>query len=464
MNYRKFPKQLLDYNGFIDVPKIIKAKKETKLFPGLNYFVHKLRTNEFPFLDYSRRIYLDSTATSQEPLSVINKIYKYRTNYVRGSNHSKNSKEARRVQEAYEESKRKLTDFFCATDYQIGFTSGTTGSSNLIATRFPFKKGDLLLITEMEHNSQILTARNFAKMQGATVKYIPISYPDGRLDLDYLKKVVDSWKTGKILLNLVHVSNVSGVINPIKKIRNILGADSYIYLDMAQSAGHMPINLNKLAVDFAGVSAHKMYGPMGIGAFLVNKKSEKFIDNKLIGGGAVQLVSKCDYLPSTTPERLEDGTQNLEGAIEWGYSIDFLNNIGMDVIEAHDVALGKFFLKELQKIQGVIIYGPKKFSNRSAVITFNIGSIFSYDALARELDKKGVSVRDGCFCAHIYGAKLLGRSKETERIIKLMKAGKVKEAGKLPGAVRASFAFYNTLEEAYKTVCVIKKIAQKYTR
>jgi len=314
----------------------------------------------------------------------------------------------------------------------------------------------------MEHNSQVLTARNAAKKAGADVKYVPVLLPEGRLDLEALKKIVSESNAGKILLMLVHVSNVTGVINPVSEIKKILPDNALIYLDIAQSAGHMPVSLDDLGVDFAGVSAHKMYGPMGMGAFFVKKESDKFLSNAVSGGGAVRLVGKEDVAYEVSPARFEPGTQNLEGAMEWGFAIDFLNKIGMDAIERHDRVLGEYFLSEILKIDGVEVYGPKDFEARTAVITFNIGSSgTNYQETAKKLNSKGVSVRDGCFCAHLLLPQLLGVSEalNNSRIDSIQGGADFDSLG-VEGAARAAFSFYNTLSDADKGLEAIREAAK----
>lgn len=458
-------------NGFSPQSEIVELVKEHQMLPGLLPDVYDIRGRDFPLLDEKGRVYLDSTATSQEPQSVKERIHEYRKTTIRGSTHADNSTEAREAQRDYLEVKGKMRDFFNAQNYDVVFTSGTTASSNMLAINFPFEKGDLLLLTEMEHNSQILTVRNFAGAASAEIIYIPVSLPDGRLDLEYLTKVVTNRKKGGIFLNLVHVSNVTGVINPVKKIRKILGDRGLIYLDMAQSAGHLPLDLDDLDVDFAAVSAHKMYGPMGVGALFVNKRSEKRLLSKLDGGDTLMLVGESFVIHKDSPERFEPGTQNIEGVIEWGFALDYLKQIGMKNIEEHDRVLGEYFMGELQQIYGVEVYGPTKlpFKDRTAVITFNVGPFMdrNYDQIARELDKRSISVRDGCFCANIYVRKLLGEiievpeTNEKEAILKSIKDDLSKNILKPVGAVRASFAFYNTLEDARKAVEAIREITSQ---
>ena len=218
---------------------------QLSLLPNIN----EIRERDFPLFERKGRIYLDSTATSQEPQTVKNAMHEYRCNTIRGSNHSKNSLEAREAENQFEEAREKLLNFFGAGNYILCFTSGTTDSSNWLATRFPFKRDDLLILTNIEHNSQLVTFRNIARVYGAKIKFIPENAITGQIDLYTLNKLVKKHKKGKILINLIHASNVTGVINPVQEVRKIIGERGFIYLDMAQSAGHMPINLDELDVD-----------------------------------------------------------------------------------------------------------------------------------------------------------------------------------------------------------------------
>ena len=458
--------KMADYvgkDGFLDIPRMITDGSQKELFPRLLPNIAEIREKDFPLFERLKRVYLDSTATSQEPQSIKDKMYKYRSNNLRGSNHSKNSAEAREAQKQYDAARTNLVGFFSSNNYLTGFTGGTTDTSNWIATRFPFEKGDRLILTEAEHNSQILTVRNIASKYGVEVRYVACSKDDGRLDLSQLRNIMAERKSGKTLLNLVHVSNVTGVVNPVEEIREIMGDDGFIYLDMAQSAGHKRINLDKLDVDFAGISSHKMYGPEGIGAIFINNKSARHIPSLISGGSAVNLVSKHFTVDKTGVARFEPGTQDLEGAMEWKLTIDYLNRIGIDNIEAHDRELTKYFIGELEKIDGVRVYGPKSLEDRTAVVSFNIGSFTkkNYDLVARELDSRGISVRDGCFCTHILTAKIVGLPRWVHEVrTGMMKLGLSADMLKLPGAVRASFSFYNNLEDAHKAVSAIREISK----
>ena len=432
---------------------------------GLLPNIDEIRERDFPQLIESGRIYLDTTATSQEPWSVVKRMCRYRRSHVRGSNHSSHSAEAREAHEAFDSARAKVTDFFGAHNFTTGFTSGVTDTSNYIASRFPFKSGDLLVLTDMEHNSQILTARNFAKNAGAKVKYAPIDN-SGRLDLERLENIIRSQTRGKILLNLIHVSNVTGVENNVREIRELLGERGFIYLDMAQSAGHMPINLDELDVDFAGVSSHKLYGPMGIGNIFINNRSKRYVGNSVSGGSAIEMVSRWFTAKAGEPARFEPGTQDIEGAIEFGYTLDYLKQIGMGRIAAHEHALGERFFYGIRDTEGIHILGPQDYAAKAAaVISFTIGNTMkkTYDEVAKALDTKGISVRDGCFCSHIYTARLLGMPSIVHEVrTALMRGGVSKTMLKLPGAVRASFGFYNTLEESEKAISAVKEVAGEH--
>ncbi|MFA6088849.1 MAG: aminotransferase class V-fold PLP-dependent enzyme [Candidatus Woesearchaeota archaeon] len=448
---------------FINVPKLVRENKIKEVFPNLNPNVYNIRANDFPLFDKLGRIYLDSTATSQEPKSVKDKIHEYKTTHIRGSNHSKNSEEARESHKQYENARQNISSFFGANNYVMGFTSGSTETSNWLGMHFPLNEGDNLILTEMEHNSQILTARHIAKKNGVNVYYVPVNKKDGSLNLDTLQEIVKKQKKGNIIMNLVHVSNFTGIINPVEKIREILGDRGFLYLDMAQSAGHIPINLDKLDVDFAGVSSHKMCGPMGMGAIFINNRSKRHIQNDISGGSAVKMVSKTFESPVDFPANIEPGTQNIEGAIEWSYAVDFLKNISMQKIELHDRELAKYFSGELSKIKSIRQYGPSDFNMRTGILPFNIGCFIrkNYDDVANYLDTKGISVRDGCFCTHIYTAKMIGLPRIVhEGRTLLLNAGISDKLLKLPGTVRASFAFYNTIEEAHKVVNAIREYAK----
>jgi cysteine desulfurase / selenocysteine lyase len=422
-----------------------------KIFPDQS----SIREKDFPLLNKLNRVYLDNTATSQEPLSVIKRMDRFRKTNLRGSNHSENSDEALRYDREVKEVRIKVSNFFHANNYCTVFTKNTTESSNFIACRFPFTKNSTLIVTEMEHNSEIVTSANCALNSGSSVEYAPIDF-NGLLDLNMLDKMISKSK-GIVLFNIVHIANFTGVINPIKEIKKIYGDKIFIYADLAQSGGHLPINLDEMNVDFAGTSSHKMNGPMGMGALFIRKDRVDMLSKEIAGGGAVKRVTKEKFIYMDSPACFEPGTQDLEGIIEFGYTVDYLKKIGMDKIHKYDYVLSKYFFDNIRKIKNVILYGPDDFTNRSVIVPFNIKSIYSHNQVARLLNKKGISVRNGCFCAHIYVAKMIGLT--DEEYIDIVNKDLSHED--MPGTVRISFSFYNDLNDIHHTLNAIEDIANQ---
>jgi cysteine desulfurase/selenocysteine lyase len=414
----------------------------------------KIRQKDFPLLDSLNRVYLDNTATSQEPLSVLKKMYHFRRHNLRGSNHSENSDEAKNYDHLVKDAREKLIKFFHASNYCAVFTKNTTESSNMIACRFPFEKNGVLIVTEMEHNSEIVTAANHIEKAGGKVIYAPIT-SEGRLDLEKLDEIIKDCKC-QVLLNIVHIANFTGVINPIGDIKKKYGDKIYVYADLAQSGGHLPINLDAMNVDFAGTSSHKMNGPMGMGALFIRKDRVDMLSKEIAGGGAVKRVTKEKFVYMDSPACFEPGTQDLEGIIEFGYTLDYLTSIGMDRIHRYDHALTKYFHDEMRKIKGISLFGPTNFVDRSSIVSFNIGGVYSHNPTARALNKKNISVRNGCFCAHIYVARMVGLSDEEYQNI----VSQDVSYEELPGAVRASFSFYNNLYDADHALTAIEDLSR----
>lgn len=415
----------------------------------------QIRQHDFPLLDKLHRIYLDNTATSQEPLSVIQRMHEFRTFTIRGSNHSENSTEAKVYDQMVRGVRQKLSDFFHADNYCTVFTKNTTESSNIIGCRFPFDQNSTLIVTEMEHNSEIVTSANMCAKAGGKVQYAPID-KQGRLDLEKLDELIKKAK-GSVLLNIVHIANFTGIINPIGEIKKRYGDRIFVYADLAQSGGHLVIDLDQMNVDFAGTSSHKMNGPMGLGALFIRKDRVDMLSREIAGGGAVKRVTKNQFIYMESPACFEPGTQDLEGIIEFGFTLDYLQQIGMERIHQWDFAITKYFCEELRKIKGVTCFGPDCFEDRTAIVPFNIWDIYSHNQAARELDKRGISVRNGCFCAHIYVARMIGLSdEEYQEIVR-----KDVSHEELPGSVRASLSFYNNLHDVHKTLQAVEELSRQ---
>lgn len=455
----------LTADGFIDINRIKDEKLVQNFFPGLLPEVEEIRKKDFPELYETERVYLDNGATTLEAKSVRKEYEKWRNNRTRGSNHSWFNKEAREAQGDFLDSKGIIRDFLGAKNYYVALTSGTTEGSVALALRFDYKPSDLVIISEMEHNSQILPIRKFTRKLGIDMVYAPIT-PTGTLDLNALESIVGKSKHERILMNLVHTSNVTGVTNPVNDIKKILGERGIIYLDIAQSTAHTPINLDELGVDFAGLSAHKVYGPMGVGALLIKKSSDKYLNNSILAGGAVDFVTPEFEVPVMSPERFELGTKNLEGAHEFALALKWLSKIGVSRVQAHEKELGKYFTKELAKINGVQILGHDP-ERSTGITTFNVGSHarMMHGRVAQRLNDDGIAVRNGCFCSHIYTAQLTDTVQYSE--VRLQEYFEKYAPGPgdfiVPGGVRVAFGAYNTLEEASKTIQSIRKIAKDMT-
>ena len=380
--------------------------------------------NDFPILkrkvNGQNLIYFDNAATSQTPQIVIDSITdyysKYNSNIHRGVHFL--SQEAT---DAYEKSRVKFQKHFNADNsYEIIFTSGTTHSINLVANGFKkiLKKNDEIIISQLEHHSNIVPWQMLCEETGAKIKVIPINN-NGELIIDEFEKLLNS-KTKLVFVN--HVSNALGTINPIKSI--ISKAHEYgaaVLIDGAQASSHIKADLQELDVDFYTTSAHKLCGPTGIG-MLFGKKEWLNKMPPYQGGG--EMISEVTFEKTTyaeLPHKFEAGTPNIVGAIGFGASLDYLNNIGFDNIESYESELLNYATNKLKEITDLKIYGEAK--NKTSVISFNVGALHSYD-IGTILDKFGIAVRTGQHCAQ-----------------------PVMDYFGISGTVRASFSFYNTKEE-----------------
>lgn len=398
--------------------------------------VNKIR-NDFPILKRKVNgypfVYFDNAATSQKPSKVIASITDYYENY--NSNiHRGVHTVSQEATDAYENARKKIQKHFNAKyPEEIILTSGTTHSINLVANGFTGILGsdDEILISELEHHSNIVPWQMMCEKNGAKLKVIPLK-ENGELDYEsFLKKL--SEKTKVVFVN--HVSNALGTINPIKKIiseSHKFGAA--VLIDGAQASSHLKADLLDLDVDFYTTSAHKLCGPTGVGMLYGKKKwLEKLPPYQ--GGG--EMISEVTFEKTTyaeLPNKFEAGTPNIVGAIGFGYALDYLNEIGLEKIEAYETELLNYATLKLKSIPNLKIYGEAK--NKTSVISFNVGKLHSYD-LGTILDKYGIAVRTGQHCAQ-----------------------PVMDFFGISGTVRASFSFYNTKEEIdYFYESLIKAIA-----
>ena len=385
--------------------------------------VNKIR-NDFPILKRKVNgcpfIYFDNAATSQKPSKVIASITDYYENY--NSNiHRGVHTVSQEATDAYENARKKIQKHFNAKySEEIILTSGTTHSINLVANGFTslLNSNDEILISELEHHSNIVPWQMMCEKNGAKLKVIPLK-DNGELNYDsFLKKL--SKRTKVVFVN--HVSNALGTINPIKKIISESHKHgAAVLIDGAQASSHLKADLQDLNVDFYTTSAHKLCGPTGIG-MLYGKKEwlEKLPPYQ--GGG--EMISEVTFEKTTyaeLPNKFEAGTPNIVGAIGFGNALDYLNEVGFEKIESYETELLDYATARLKSIPNLKIYGEAK--NKTSVISFNIGELHSYD-LGTILDKYGIAVRTGQHCAQ-----------------------PVMDFFGISGTVRASFSFYNTKEE-----------------
>lgn len=385
--------------------------------------VQKIR-NDFPIL--SRKvngkplIYFDSGATAQKPRQVIDAITKYYTEQ-NANIHRGVHRLSQDVTVEYENARATIQKHIGAKyPHEIIFTSGTTESINLVATAFGkgIKADDEILVTEMEHHSNILPWQQLCEEKNAVLKVVPMN-EKGELVLEEYKKLLSA-KTRMVAVT--HVSNTLGTINPIKEIVTLAHAKEIpVLVDGAQSVPHMQINVQDLDADFYCFSGHKIYGPTGVGILYGKEEWLRKLPNYKVGGGTIKTVSFAKTEYADIPLRFEAGTPHIEGGIGLAVAIDYINKIGLDTIATYEHELQEYATKKLSEIEGLRIIGAAK--EKASVISFVLEGIHPYD-IGVILDQLGIAVRTGHHC--------------TQPIMD--KFG-------LKGTVRASLAFYNTKEE-----------------
>ncbi|WML30207.1 cysteine desulfurase [Neobacillus sp. OS1-32] len=357
---------------------------------------------QFPILDQEVNdhplVYLDSSATSQKPIQVIeavNQYYReYNSNVHRGV-HTLGTK----ATDAYEGAREKVRKFINAKSLEeVIFTRGTTTSLNTVAASYAaanLKQGDEIVITHMEHHSNIIPWQQVAKRTGARLKYIPLQ-EDGTLSLEDVREAItDNTK----LVSVTQVSNVLGTINPIKEIAKIAHEhNAVIVVDGAQSAPHMLVDVQDLDCDFFAFSGHKMCGPTGIGVLYGKKHLLENMEPIEFGGEMIDFVHLYESTWKELPWKFEGGTPIIAGAIGLGAAIDFLNEVGLEQIAEHDHKLAAYALDKLSSVEGITIYGPHDAAKRGGLVTFNLTDVHPHD-VATVLDAEGIAVRAGHHCA-----------------------------------------------------------------
>ena len=398
---------------------MIDVKKIRKDFPIL-----ERQVNGYPL------VYFDNAATSQTPIQVIDTIVDYYKNYNANIHRGVHSL-SQEATDAYEAARQKIQSHFnAAHPYEIIFTSGTTHSINIIASGYSelLKAGDELLVSALEHHSNIVPWQMLCERTGAILKVIPMD-EQGVLILDELDKLLSD-KTKLVFVN--HVSNALGTVNPIAEIiekTHAVGAE--VLVDGAQASPHIQADVQSLNVDYYVTSAHKLCGPTGVGILYGKQAALEKLPPYQGGGEMIAEVTFENTTYAGLPHKFEAGTPNISGGIAFGAALDYMNSIGMENIAAYEEELLVHGTKELMKIPGLKIYGEA--AHKTAVISFNVGAIHPYD-IGSILDKMGIAVRTGHHCAQ-----------------------PIMDFYKIPGTVRASFSFYNTFEEIDLMVVALKR-------
>lgn len=375
-------------------------------------------------------VYFDNAATSQTPRQVIDVIVDYYSNYNANIHRGVHTL-SQEATDLYEGARQKIQQHFNAKfSHEIIFTSGTTHGINLVANGFSsfLKKGDDIIVSALEHHSNIVPWQMLCERTGATLKVIPMN-EDGELVMSEFDALLS--KTTKLVF-VNHISNALGTINPIEYIiEKSHDVGAAVLIDGAQSAPHLIPDVQALDVDFYVTSAHKICGPTGMGMLYGKEEWLKKLPPYQGGGEMIAEVTFAKTTYADLPHKFEAGTPNICGGIAFGAAIDYMNSIGFDNIAAHENELLKYGTEKLLEIEGLKIYGTSK--KKTSVISFNLEGIHPYD-VGTILDKLGIAVRTGHHCAQ-----------------------PIMDFYKIPGTIRASFAFYNTKTEIDALVEGVKK-------
>jgi cysteine desulfurase/selenocysteine lyase len=380
-------------------------------------------------------VYLDNAATTQKPLSVINAIHDYYMNY--NSNiHRAVHQLAEEATLEFEKTREKVANFINArATEEIIFTRNATEAINLVAYswgRTNIEKNDRIIITELEHHSNIVPWQILASEKGAKLEYVGTD-DNGYLKMHEFRNFLETNKNVK-LVSVSHMSNVLGTIVPINEIIKLSHEKGIpVLVDGAQSVPHMPVDVQKMDCDFMAFSAHKMLGPTGVGILYVKKAILEKMPPFIGGGDMIKEVHKFETRYNDLPYKFEGGTPNIADVIGFTAAIDYLNDIGMDRVREHEVELTKYGLEKISGVKGVTLYGPRNVKDRGGVISFNIGDIHPHD-LATILNDHGIAIRSGHHCAQVLMERL-----------------------DVPATSRASFYIYNTKEEVDVLIGALEK-------
>ncbi|MEZ0396852.1 MAG: cysteine desulfurase [Anaerolineales bacterium] len=387
---------------------------------------------DFPTLNREVRpgvplVYLDSTATTQKPLPVLQAM----DEFYRRSNANIHRGVHTLAEEAtalYEQARAKVARFINAPNAeQVIFTRNATEAINLVAytwARTNLKPGDLVVLTEMEHHSNLVPWQMLAAERGLDLAFVPVT-PDGLLDLDVYRALLER---APRLVAFTHMSNVLGTINPVAEMTRLAhAAGALVLVDGAQSVPHLPVDVQSLDVDFLAFSAHKMLGPTGIGALYGKKALLEAMPPFLGGGDMIKTVHLTGFTPNSIPHKFEAGTPAIAEAIGFGAAVDYLSALGMDSVAAHEQEIIAYALERLEEIPGLKVFGPSA-EKKGGVAAFTLEGVHPHD-VAQILDGVGVAVRAGHHCAQPLHEKF-----------------------NIPATTRASFYLYSLKEEVDKLV------------
>ena len=395
---------------------------------------------EFPILSRTVRdgkplVYLDSGATSQRPQSVWNAEQEFVLNTF-APVHRGSYQLAEEATDAYETARERIANFVGADGEEIAFTKNATEALNLVAYvlgddragKHQIKRGDTIVVTELEHHANLVPWQELARRTGATLKWYSMT-ADGRIDLDSLE-LDDTVK----VVAFTHQSNVTGAVADVDEIvRRARAVGALTVLDACQSVPHMPVNFHELGVDFAAFSGHKMCGPSGVGAVYARKSIFRELPPFLTGGSMIEIVKMDSSTYAPTPQRFEAGTQMTSQVVGLGAAVEFLETIGMEKVQRHEHMLTEYALERMQEIPGLVIAGPKVAEQRGGAIAFTVDGVHPHD-LGQVLDAHGVAIRTGHHCAWPAHREL-----------------------EVQATSRASFYLYNTKEEVDALVEAIRE-------
>ncbi|MBM3434025.1 MAG: cysteine desulfurase [Bacteroidetes bacterium] len=379
---------------------------------------------EFPILDQEVHgkplVYLDNAATTQKPRAVIRAIVDY-YEQINSNVHRGVHTLSQRATDAFEATRGKLQRLVnAAHEHEIIYTTGTTGSINLVAHGFRglLTPGDVIVVSQLEHHSNLVPWQMLAQHTGATLRYIPI-LPDGSLDLDEARRLIGA---NTKLLAFNHISNALGTVNPVKQLTQWAhDVGACVVVDGAQGLPHRPVDVQAMGVDFYAGSAHKMYGPTGIGMLYGRTEWLEKLPPYQGGGEMISTVTMAQSTYAGLPFKFEAGTPNIEAVVGWGAALDWMSAIGMGALMAHEADLMAYGTERLTAIDGLVLFGTAP--EKSAVLSFGVADVHPYD-LGTLLDQQGIAVRTGQHCAQ-----------------------PIMDYYRIPGTVRASFAAYSTRED-----------------